>query len=140
MRCDPSWPGPVIARANAYRALGKDGAALADYRRAVVIEPRSPRPHNAVAWTLATSSEKKWRDGREAVKEATIACSLSQWKDPSYINTLAAAFAESGDFPQAVRRAEEALKIAAPEDKASYTAHLVSFRAGKPWRETGMSR
>jgi hypothetical protein len=37
------------------------------------------------------------------------ACELTQWKNGSYVDTLAAAFAEAGDFAEAVRREQQAL-------------------------------
>ncbi|MBA3544683.1 MAG: tetratricopeptide repeat protein [Chthoniobacterales bacterium] len=137
MRCDPDWVNPIIARAETYRETGNYRAALADFRRALMVEPRSARPHNSLAWFLATCPEGKYRDGNTAVREASIACTLTQWKDAGYLDTMAAACAESGDFAQAVKRGQEAVKsVPKGERKKSLESHLAVFRQGKPWRES----
>jgi hypothetical protein len=51
------------------------------------------------------------RSGREAVKLATKACELSKWQDPQVIDTLAAAFAEDGNFQSATAYEERALRM-----------------------------
>ena len=51
---------------------------------------------------MATCPEAKYRDGGKAVESATRACELTKWKSSEFLNTLAAAYAESGDFDAAV--------------------------------------
>ncbi|HET6888091.1 MAG TPA: glycosyltransferase family 39 protein, partial [Candidatus Udaeobacter sp.] len=61
--------------------------------------PDSPRMLDEVAWLLATYPDSKSRDGSEAVRLAEHACDLTQHKIPALLDTLAAAYAEAGDFP-----------------------------------------
>ncbi len=135
LRGNPKWTNPLIARADAYNALGDYKAARADYRRARELAPRLAGPHNALAWFLATCPVAAWRDGKTAVQEATLACSLSQWKDPDDVDSLAAALAETGEFVQAAKREEEALRMSPPEKRKSFEKRLASFRQKQPWRE-----
>src|SRR5439155_8836576 len=58
---------------------------------------------NEFAWFLATCSDKSQRDGKRAVQYATKACELTEWKRANCIGTLAAAYAEVGDFDSAIK-------------------------------------
>ena len=51
---------------------------------------------NAAAWIWATAPEPEMRDGKRAIPAAQRACELLQWKRAAYIDTLAAAYAETG--------------------------------------------
>src|SRR5205823_7762660 len=82
--------------------------ALADYAEAIRLDPNQPTPFSSRAWLWATCPEAKYRDGPRAVASATRACELSGWKDAYNLDTLAAAYAEVGDFPKAVAYQEKA--------------------------------
>jgi tetratricopeptide (TPR) repeat protein len=110
--------------------------AEAEFRETAERFPRSAHAHNALAWLLATCPEAAIRNGAEAVTHATTACELTQWNDAGFLDTLAAAYAETGDFAQAIKYVEEAiLKMRA---RASYQKeveeHLVRFQRKEPWR------
>jgi len=77
--------------------------ALADYQRAVEMQPKSLEANDALAWILAVSPNENVRNGAKAVEYATAACKLSQWKSPEALDTLAAALAETGQFADAVK-------------------------------------
>jgi hypothetical protein len=70
------------------------------------------------------------------VKDAKVACSIMVWKDEDMIDTLAAAYAETGDFSSAMQYAAEALTIKdiPPEDSKRIHRHLESFQQRKPIR------
>jgi hypothetical protein len=59
---------------------------------------------------------------------------LTEWKDSARLDTLAAAYAESGDFESAVKWEEKAIGLATEADKDSCRAHLALYQAGKPYR------
>jgi membrane associated rhomboid family serine protease len=89
---------------------------------------------NTLAWLLATCPDAAVRDGAKAVAFARRACDRDQWTHASVIDTLAAAYAESGDFASAEKWARKASENPGP-DAAVIQSHLDSFRVGKPWRE-----
>lgn len=98
--------------------------------------------HNQYAWALATDLNADVRDGAKAIEAAQRAVTLE--RSPSYLDTLAAAYAEAGQFTQAVNAQTEAMELAealalpAPQAAAledELARHLAAYRAGKPWRE-----
>jgi hypothetical protein len=92
---------------------------------------------NQLAWFQATCPDAAHRDGNAAVRNATRACELSQWKDAGNIDTLAAAYAEIGDFAQAVRYVTQAASMPNPfaKQRALIHDHSRAFQQGKPWRD-----
>jgi rhomboid protease GluP len=82
---------------------------------------------NELAWMLATDRDDARRDGAEAVKLAESACQKDNWKDPQYLDTLAAAYAEVGRWDDAVKTQELAISRSAGENadtKASFESRL----------------
>ncbi len=89
-----------------------------------------------LAWSLAAGGWGR-RDGHQAIEIATAACEMTDYKEASPLDTLAAAYAEIGDFKSAVKWSEKALAMVEsdPVRTERYKRHLKSFRDGKPWRE-----
>jgi TPR repeat protein len=91
---------------------------------------------NDYAWLLATSQFESVRDGQQAVSLALQA--VSHHRTPAYLDTLAAAYAETGKFDKAVEIQREALSLAPAASEAlvaELQTHLAAFEAGEPWRE-----
>jgi tetratricopeptide (TPR) repeat protein len=113
-----------------------------DYRKAVALFEESIRvaPHpnawNNYAWFLATCPDAAYRDGQRAVFLAKSACEMSEWKVRNFIGTLAAAYAECGDFESAIfyQTAEMALEGNYPTTE-QMQADLKLFQQRKPVRE-----
>jgi len=122
-------------RADALLGIGKHAEAIADYEKALKLQPKDTGILNNLAWVLATSPKEKLRDGKRAITLATEACKLTDYKKAHILSTLAAAFAETGDFKSAVKWSEKAVELGAEDQKDVLVKELESYRAGKPWRE-----
>ena len=85
------------------------------------------------AWFQATCPSSSFRNGQQAVRDAKAACSIMAWKDEDMIDTLAAAYAETGDFDSAVRDVAQALAIKgiSREDEKVFREHLALFQQRK---------
>jgi len=78
---------------------------------------------NQLARFQATCSQADFRDGAKAVENATKACELSHWDNSDYIGTPAVAYAEAGQFEQAVKWQQEAITKRPEEVRPSLRAH-----------------
>jgi tetratricopeptide (TPR) repeat protein len=109
-------PRYVEARQNLgdtlYYLRGKAPEALAHWREVLRAAPNHVLVLNQTARVLATSPEASLRNGAEAVALAERAVQLSGAREPAILDTLAAAFAEAGRFPEAVETARRALALA----------------------------
>ena len=89
--------------------MGNYPAAASDFAKAEQMAPSNQRVLNRVAWFKATCPENSFRNGKEVVRESTKSCELGQWNNARSLDTLAAAYAETGDFDQAVKYELQAL-------------------------------
>jgi len=143
------------SRGDAYLNLGEHEEAIADFQRAIKMNSSDTPLLNNYAWLLSTSPRDTVRNGQQAVELATKACELTKYQKPHILSTLAAAYAESGDFVSAIKWSEQAVNLIVPDSNAAesnasdsntpnnsepstseqLTAELDSYRSGKPWRE-----
>jgi tetratricopeptide (TPR) repeat protein len=121
---------------NAAYLRGEFDKALAGFDECLRLDPDHAGACNSKAWVLATCPEEKLRDGLEAIRLAKKACTLTQDKVATYVDTLAAAYAEAGEFEEAVTTQTRALELAAPQERAEFAMRLKLFREKKKYRET----
>jgi tetratricopeptide (TPR) repeat protein len=95
---------------------GKFAEALQEYREAARLYPNDPMALNNLAWSLAANPRQELRNGKEAVKFASRAVELTGQQQPVFIGTLAAAYAEDGQFAKAVEMAKMARAVALLND------------------------
>ena len=126
---------PLRGRGDAYLNVGRQAEAVADYEAAMAIEPKDHGILNNLAWVLATSPDEKLRNGKRAIELATTACELSEYKLSHILSTLAAAYAETGDFETAIKWSTKAIEVDEGEHGDALKKELESYQAKKPVRE-----
>lgn len=122
-------------RGTAYLRAGVYEKALADLKQAQQLDPKLPNVYKNLAWLQATCPQAEFRDGAQAVANATRALEMIEWKAAEWLPILAAAHAEASEFDEAVRRQTEYLSKAQQWSKADAQAALELYRAGKPYRD-----
>jgi tetratricopeptide (TPR) repeat protein len=131
--------------ADALLNVGQHAEAIAVYEKAVKLQPKDDGILNNLAWVLCTSPDDKLRNGRRAIELATQACKATDYKVPHILSTLAAAYAETGDFDNAIKWLNNGLEIAEKaketdkekdkETKDALKKELEHYKAKKPSRE-----
>ena len=135
MKPDPVNESVVLMhRGSAQIHSPNHAGALADFDRARRLRPRETWNYNDAAWLRATSPDASVRNGKLAVQQATRACELSGWKRSDYIDTLAAAHAEAGNFERAIEFQKQAMKIAPFSDRRGMTERLRLYETRTPYR------
>ena len=136
------YPEHINARYNlglALWSLGKTGRAIQEYRNVMNVKPNWAMAANSLAWVLATDENKKYRNGMEALRWAQVACKGDGRKNPEYLDTLAAAYAESGRYKSAVETAREGLDLARAASGTELAEELEQrlriYESGKPFTE-----
>jgi tetratricopeptide (TPR) repeat protein len=135
---DPKQYAAYIERAIIYNRKKDQARALRELDSISALKRNKPGSAlNGVAWIRATFPEPGLRDGNKATQEALRACEESQWQESDYIDTLAAAYAETGDFERAVKFQEQALGMVGPENprQQKMESRLALYRDHKPYRE-----
>lgn len=129
-------------RADTLLGMGDHSGAIKDYQKALEfgIEESTQRSGvlNNLAWVLATSPKDDVRDGDLAIKFGTEAAELTEFKEPHILSTLAAAYAEKGNFEDAKKWSTKAVEIGREEKHEQIEQlelELKSYEEGKPWRE-----
>jgi Tfp pilus assembly protein PilF len=139
LRQDRSVVEAALLRAKINARLGKHAEALKEFDYVISLHPRNVTLARALsdrAWFRATCPNVSFRNGQQAVKDAKAACSIMMWKDEHMIDTLAAAYAETGDFNSAIQYAAQALAVKgiSPDNTKLFQQHLALFQRHKPIR------
>ena len=114
VRLKPGQLGVALLRGDMNERLGNYGRALDEYNKLVKITGSElvfshSLALNSRAWFLATCPDPSFRNGKQAVSDAKGLCQMDRWHDWSWIDTLAAAYAETGAFVSAIRFEQQAI-------------------------------
>jgi protein O-mannosyl-transferase len=119
---------------------GRVREAIEQWQETLVMQPENGNAKSNLAWVFATYPEESIRNGTQAVQLAAQALQLSGGKNPIILRTLAAAYAESGRFAEAVHTAERGLELAIGQGNAHLAAELQQnialYRMNSPLRDT----
>jgi tetratricopeptide (TPR) repeat protein len=102
----------------------KIGEAISHYETALRIAPDSTSTLNNLAWALSTSPDAALRDGAKALELAEKADQLAGGKNAIFIRTMAAAYAESGRFHEAIASAQRAVQVALAQQNFALARNL----------------
>ncbi len=111
LRLNPKDANSLACRGTDYFNDGQFDKAVQDYREAIQFDSKNDLAYNNLAWLRATCPEAGVRNGQEAVELATKACVLTNWKRWEWVETLAASYAEKGDFTKAIKYQKQAMSI-----------------------------
>lgn len=135
--------GSAKAHNNLATALAQKGRladAIVHFQKVLEIDPGHAKAQNGLAWLLATSPDSAMRDGARAVELAAHANQLTGGANPLLLRTLAAAYAETGRFSQALQAARRALDVAVAQSNEKVAGDVRSdiefYKAGKPVRSS----
>lgn len=124
------------SRGDAYLGVGKHAEAIADFEAAMKQKPRDSGLLNNLAWVLATSPIDRIRDGKRAIELAKAACEVTEYKAPHILSTLAAAYAEAGDWDEANKTIAKALELKPDEEHLDQLQkEQKSYEKKEAWRE-----
>jgi len=126
----------LINRGQMHEALKNYPAAIADYKKAIEIDPDSWLPHNNLAFLYAASEQDELRNGAQALEHAQKASDLLPTKYWLTYSALAVAYAETGQFEKAIEMQSQAQQLIPESDRIEAARRLKLFKEGKPYRRS----
>ncbi len=139
LEVNPDHSGAHDALGRLRTAKGDLAGALAHYRESLRVQPDSPAAARQLAWTLATARDPAVRDGAEAVRIAEAASRRAQDANPRLLDALAAAYAETGRFAEAVTAEQKAIGLAAASGRGElideFRTRLELYERREPFRQ-----
>jgi tetratricopeptide (TPR) repeat protein len=121
--------------ADRYETAGHYDQAILEYQKAIQLNPNFEGAYNNLAWLLATCPDARYRDGKTAVVDGARACDLSEDRQSDALDTLAASYAETGDFNSAITWENRALSVGTLDAADSDGAHrrLALYQQHQPY-------
>jgi protein O-mannosyl-transferase len=104
--------------------IGDTSAAVTHLRKSLEIDPGQMNAEVNLAWILATAQDSSMRDGARAVELAEDVARRAGHPNAVVLRTLAAAYAESGRFSEAIGAAEQARQLAVAQGNAGLAQDL----------------
>lgn len=116
---------------------GEVDQALGHFQEAIRLDPANGLA--GLAWVMATTSNPQYRDGAKAVRLAKLANQITSYKQPEILDTLAAAYAEAGNFSEAIITAEWAVELerarGATDLAREIEPRIALYRQGQAYRD-----
>jgi tetratricopeptide (TPR) repeat protein len=139
LRLAPDYLTARLTLAYIFSEMGRTQEAVEHYYKILQLDDKEVYALKNLAWILATTEDEKIHNPTEAVKYAQRACELTEYNRPDFLDTLAAAYAAAGRFPEAVETAEKAIESALSSGERGLAAEigkrLQLYQTGKDYRE-----
>ncbi|MGB8412533.1 MAG: hypothetical protein WCE23_06880 [Candidatus Binatus sp.] len=135
---NPTVPALYIYKGAVLNARGDASGAQADFEKVSSLISNQPEIFNRYGWTLATSPIAAYRDGSAAIQYSQRACELTSWSRGPVLDTLAAAYAEAGQFDEAMKWQTSAVQLDRDADK-DYEVRLAMYRRREPFRSSRLA-
>lgn len=135
IRLDPQNAAALANRAEIYADLGRYGQAAESFREAIRVDGEFGRAYQGAAWLMATCPDVRYRNATVALEAAQKAIELDGEDDYHYLDTLAAALANAGDFDEAMNVQRRVVELAPENESAYLRRRLESYEANQPYRE-----
>lgn len=126
------------ARGDALLSVGKHADAVKDYEEALKIDPEDTGVLNNLAWVLATSPDDDVRNAKRSIECGLKACELTRYEKPHILSTLAAGYAEKGEWETAIKWSSKAVELGGSVEEdvnGQLKKELEGYKEKKPWRE-----
>jgi tetratricopeptide (TPR) repeat protein len=131
----------IVGTVLVQRGQIRDG--VEEWQKVLAIRPENGNAMNNLAWVFATSPDETLRDGTQAVQLAKQALRISGGRIPLIFRTLAAAYAETGDFSQAIQTAERGIALANSQGNSGLAneleGNITLYQAGMPLRDPSLT-
>ncbi|WP_145451877.1 tetratricopeptide repeat protein [Gimesia panareensis] len=133
LKSKPELVAALMSRGQAHEALKDDKAALADYQRALEIDPDYWLAHNNLTYIYAASEQEEFRDKAKALQHAQRAFDLQPTKFWGNYGAMAVAYAANGQFEKAIEMQNQVLRLGPESQRLETVRRLSLFREGKPY-------
>lgn len=135
LELDPNSAAAYVNRGDLQADQGHFSEAANDYRTAIRINPSLGRAYQSAAWLMSTCPDEGFRNPELAIEAAQKAIELDGDADYRYLETLAAAQANAGEFEEAIKTQQRAMEDAPAAVAQVYKGRIEKFKAGHPHRE-----
>ncbi len=135
LQISPSMAAAHGGLGSAYSLRGDAAEAVREFRKTLQLKPDEYGVANNLAWILATHTDARIRNGKEAVRWATRATENPAGTPFEVLDTLAASLAEAGRFEEAVDAAHRALDAAPVAAQREIAERLRLYERRNPYRE-----
>lgn len=126
----------AIDLADALQNVGQWRQAAESYRNALQLDGNNLRTQLNLAWLLATCPDASLRDGMQALTITESLRDIPEQEEFRYIDTHAAALAETGQFEKAVRVAQTGQRLVPASERSGFEARIEAYKANKRYRQT----
>lgn len=134
LKIKPEYAEALNNRGFAWVKKGNLAKALDDFSRAIELEPYFLDAYNSRAWILATSSDKRYRNGKQAVELAKKGVAINETVDS--LDTMSAAYAANGQFDEAIASQKKVIELMIQQNRTDgldpYIDHLINYKAHRP--------